>query len=555
MQWCRGMMPTLVNGGSLLIPAVFEDLHGAFAESSGRHVSHLTIDVQSLCRPEPRRPIWRSAQVFCAKIKRAVPRDRGRSCSTNAKDRLTGVKVQGSQCGLPNGSLTRRGRRAESLTCILAVRVAHQLQRSTNVAFDHTLERGRTGRSVEVKLDDERPMLESNGLSRVAATAVGNSRLERGISIQLTAYCLLRATAASWPSTAASTPPAPRLVRCSPATMLYRSLFFYLSLVAAASTPDTKPPEPCTIRSPTSHNFYDLNPLHIPDPAQSKAKHPRETSWNATGYDQGYNFTLNICGSVIEDVKDVAGVPERLWANVSAYYKQNGEVFSIGQQNSAPILRGRKLVLNYTDGSPCDPNSVKRSHAVEDLYRRKITDDDDDDEDGGVPSRKPSDNIRRKSTIISFLCEKDPLMPTLTLSFVSASPDECSYFFEARSSAACLTIETAKQTLSPSGVFGVIVLIAVIVYIVGGCVYSRMVLNQRGWKQLPNYGLWAGLFGFFRDIFVILTSSCARLLPSRRGYSRVNGSLGHGSGRGRGRGESSDAENRLIDELNEEWDD
>nr|POF15162.1 putative mannose 6-phosphate receptor-like protein [Quercus suber] len=303
--------------------------------------------------------------------------------------------------------------------------------------------------------------------------------------------------------------------------MLYHSLLFYLSLAAAASTPDSKAPEPCTIRSPTSHNFYDLNPLHIPDPAHSKAKHPREISWNATGYDLGYNFTLNICGSVVEDVKDVAGVSETLWKNVSAYYKQDGEVFSIGQQNSAPILRGRKLVLNYTDGSP----------------------------------RKHSDNIRRKSTIISFLCEKDPLMPTLTLSFVGASPDECAYFFEARSSAACLTVETAKQTLSPSGVFGVIVLIAIIVYVVGGCVYSRMVLNQRGWKQLPNYGLWAGLFGFFKDIIVILTSSCARLLPSRRGYSRVNGNIGQGSGRGRGRGEGSDAENRLIDELNEEWDD
>ncbi|KAK3069047.1 Cation-independent mannose-6-phosphate receptor CI-MPR, partial [Teratosphaeriaceae sp. CCFEE 6253] len=59
------------------------------------------------------------------------------------------------------------------------------------------------------------------------------------------------------------------------------------------------------------------------------------------------------------------------------------------------------------------------------------------------------------------------------------------------------------------------------------------------------------------DIFVILTSSCARFLPSRRGYQRVNGGLGgsgSGGGRGRGRGDS-DAENRLIDELNEEWDD
>jgi len=50
-------------------------------------------------------------------------------------------------------------------------------------------------------------------------------------------------------------------------------------------------------------------------------------------------------------------------------------------------------------------------------------------------------------------------------------------------------------------------------------------------------------------------SSCTRFLPSRRGYQRVNENL-NGSGYGRGRGRSdSDAENRLIDELNEEWDD
>lgn len=181
------------------------------------------------------------------------------------------------------------------------------------------------------------------------------------------------------------------------------------------------------------------------------------------------------------------------------------------QQNSAPVFHGRKLVLNYTNGSPCDSDTGKRSHAIEDLARREIIDpdegkkkhadddDDDDDDFDKTPTKRPSSSsIRRKSTIISMLCDKDPLSPLLTLSFVAASPDECTYFFEARSSAGCSGIESAKQTLSPSGVFGVIVLIAVIVYLVGGCVYSRMVLQQRGWRQLPNYALWAGMFGFFK---------------------------------------------------------
>jgi len=51
-------------------------------------------------------------------------------------------------------------------------------------------------------------------------------------------------------------------------------------------------------------------------------------------------------------------------------------------------------------------------------------------------------------------------------------------------------------------------------------------------------------------MFIILTSSCARFMPARRGYSRV--SLGHENGR---RGRRNEDENRLIDNLDEEWDD
>lgn len=287
--------------------------------------------------------------------------------------------------------------------------------------------------------------------------------------------------------------------------LLYYSLSFYLCLssASAAAPKETAAPEPCTIRSPTSHAFFDLNPLHIEDPMLSKSKHPRDYSWNATGWGLGYNFTLNFCGPVIEDLDEmggVAGVERSLWKNVSAYYKQNGKLYSIGLQNSAPVFHGRKMVLNYTNGSPCDADAGKREHVVEDLSRREILDpgdEDDDSEDDDRRNPNPS-TVRRKSTIISMLCDKDPLSPLLTLSYVAVSPDECTYFFEARSSAACGGIETAKQTLSPAGVFGVIALIAVIVYLVGGCFYSRMVLQQRGWRQLPNYALWASILGFIK---------------------------------------------------------
>lgn len=302
--------------------------------------------------------------------------------------------------------------------------------------------------------------------------------------------------------------------------LLYYSLALYLSLSPAAADPapakaSEAPKVPCTVRSPTSGAFFDLSPLQILQPSESKLKHPREISWNTTGYDYGYNFTLNICGPVLEDIKDVEGVDKNQWRNVSAFYrtgKKGEDVVSIGQQNEWPVVRGRKLVLNYTNGSPCGEGKSRRSADLG-LDEREIVDnddkkkgskgkqddDDDDEDDRPSKSKKPAASSgRRKNTLISMLCDRDPLAPTLTLSFVGTDPEECTYFFEARSAAACAGIEVAKQTLSPGGVFGVIAMIAIIVYVVGGCVYSRMVLNQRGWRQLPNYALWAGIFGFLK---------------------------------------------------------
>jgi len=177
--------------------------------------------------------------------------------------------------------------------------------------------------------------------------------------------------------------------------------------------------------------------------------------------------------------------------------------------NSEPVFRGRKLVLNYTDGSPC-PSSASDS-----LRPRKIIDDDDDDDDDKKHDSdrgkkgSHSSTTRRKNTIISLLCATDPLAPAMAVSFVG-TPDECTYVFEARSPAACAGVEVAEQQLGPSGVFGVIALIAFLVYIVGGCVYQRTVMHQRGWRQLPNYALWAGIGSFF---MVRPTSPCTEGRP------------------------------------------
>lgn len=158
------------------------------------------------------------------------------------------------------------------------------------------------------------------------------------------------------------------------------------------------------------------------------------------------------------------------------------------------------MTLNYTDGSPCDSSyssyyeQRSKSHGKD--KDDDDDDDDDDDEDRREHSRPSKAPVRRKSTLVSFICDRDSLAPKAHVSFIGASPDECTYFFEARSMAACGGVIAAQQSLSPGGVFGVIALIAAAVYLLGGIAYQRTVMHQRGWRQLPNYSLWAGIFGF-----------------------------------------------------------
>ena len=169
------------------------------------------------------------------------------------------------------------------------------------------------------------------------------------------------------------------------------------------------------------------------------------------------------------------------------------------QASTEPFFRGRKLVLNYTNGSPCEPKSDR-------LLPRKLNvphdDDDDDDEDDRDDDRRKHKSSkskgpeRRKSTLISFTCDRESLASKVHLSFIGSDPDECTFFFEARSVAACGGVSESQQTLGPGGVFGVIALIAAAVYLLGGIAYQRTVMHQRGWRQLPNYTLWAGIFAF-----------------------------------------------------------
>lgn len=81
----------------------------------------------------------------------------------------------------------------------------------------------------------------------------------------------------------------------------------------------------------------------------------------------------------------------------------------------SPQIRGRKLVLQYENGSLC-----------------------------------PNNDKYRKSTIMSLMCDREAWKPTIA--FVGQA-NECAYFFEMRTSAACATVKA--QALGPVAVFGI----------------------------------------------------------------------------------------------------
>ncbi|KAK4448840.1 mannose-6-phosphate receptor binding domain-containing protein [Podospora aff. communis PSN243] len=326
------------------------------------------------------------------------------------------------------------------------------------------------------------------------------------------------------------------------------------------------------VATATNGAFFDLRP-DTAIRAEEGVKTPkgaRIEDYVARGYDYGANFTLNICGAVVKKVDDVVGVEKPLWKNISAFYEHKGDVYSLGLQSGELVPRGKKLVLQYSGGSPCGKSKgkdeVKRGNVHNGASYRGYSDDDDEekprkkeakdkDDDQKKPSKDKDDkekekekDKRRKSATISFLCDRDPDVVT-SASFVGTDPDECAYFFEVRSQHACAGAEPHKPgSVGPGSVFAIIFFIAILVYVVGGIFYQRTVAHARGWRQLPNYSLWSGIWNFLTDIAIILTSSCARFLPSRRGYHSLSVSAN-------GRNRNRDDENRLIDQLDEEWDD
>lgn len=173
-------------------------------------------------------------------------------------------------------------------------------------------------------------------------------------------------------------------------------------------------------------------------------------------------------------------------------------------------------MLQYSGGSPCGP-STSSSKSKRGTTRPGSTyrsyDDDQDSESTTTKSSysystssnknnnnlvtKDDDTTRRKSATFAFRCDRESVSTTPTISFVGADPDECAYLFVVRSQHACAGVQPSKPgSVGPGGVFAIIMVIAILVYFLGGVFYQRNVANARGWRQLPNYTFWAGIWSF-----------------------------------------------------------
>lgn len=101
----------------------------------------------------------------------------------------------------------------------------------------------------------------------------------------------------------------------------------------------TQVPE-CTATSQVNSGaYFDLRPdIAWPEDSGKTHKSNHHKDYHARGYDYGKNFTINVCNSVVDPVTNVVGVEEERWANVSAYYMSQGDIYSIGLVCTAASL-------------------------------------------------------------------------------------------------------------------------------------------------------------------------------------------------------------------------
>lgn len=94
------------------------------------------------------------------------------------------------------------------------------------------------------------------------------------------------------------------------------------------------------------------------------------------------------------------------------------------------------------------------------------------------------------------------------------------------SSAACIAPEPAKQGVGPAAVFAIIGVIAILVYFLGGVFYQRNVAHARGWRQLPNYSMWAGIGSFIKvSLHTVVQGARQLFSPKVKSVRDVRGGI------------------------------
>lgn len=140
--------------------------------------------------------------------------------------------------------------------------------------------------------------------------------------------------------------------------------------------------------------------------------------------------------------------------NIAAFTRRGHGDFSLGEVNTTLLVRDRHPLLILTGGSPCTG----------------------------------ADNLRA-STAVRFICDTSVFgsgKPRLVAQLPPNDESACAFFIEWRTHLACPTGE-------PSGFWGgliigmsMIALVLVMLYLVGGTLYRRYVLQLRGFDQIPR---------------------------------------------------------------------
>ncbi|VVT49707.1 uncharacterized protein SAPINGB_P002403 [Magnusiomyces paraingens] len=236
---------------------------------------------------------------------------------------------------------------------------------------------------------------------------------------------------------------------------------------------------PCTVSSHATGNYFDLQPLTKEYPHDS-------ADWQIRGIDYPGNFTINFCAPLLlpvefddqgnevaaasrdkpvksalqsldETAKTLENASQSYSANVSAVLRlEDGTLKSLGKASSTPYFRGRNLLLEYHDGSPCmNPD--------------------------GSPTKM------RMSTLVSFKCDHDLAASHALVSFLGA-PDNCTFLFEARTLHAC-PASNKQESVAPVPIFLVISLVAFGVYAVASILLkpiSAMYANHHHHNHHPS---------------------------------------------------------------------